>query len=249
HTKFRVKRFEGPQTLRLVQIDTADNIAKEAICTIQGILSEKNLPPVTEKVRRKLRMCIADSVTLVGYGTPTFEDALDTAQEIYGLFDCNVQDASLESWVLTSSSNKQCKGIEASNQYLTSKWDAPEMVSLPIPPSIDPRRIMESLAKEHFVYGEENEVHTYIQRHPSPNMLSQFYQRVEAVSPHVFRIGDIVEIQVSFIVILLKEGKNKMIVGLQSIALLNTIFSQVRESAYKLKMSQWLTKLRYNRML
>ncbi|KAF8235435.1 hypothetical protein L208DRAFT_1256878, partial [Tricholoma matsutake] len=249
HTKFRVKRFEGPQTWRLVQIDTADNVAKEAVFNIQGILSEKNLPPVTQKVRQKLRTCIADSVMLVGYGTPTFEDALDTAQEIYGLFDCNVQDASLESWALTSSSNEQCKGIKASNRYLTSKWDAPAMVSLLILPSIDPCGILESLAKEFFVYGEENEVHTYIQRHPSPNMLTQFYQRVEAASLHVFQIGDIVEIQVSFIIVPLKEGKNKMIVVLQSIALLNTIFSQVRESAYKLKMSQWLTKLRYNRVL
>ncbi|KAF8238543.1 hypothetical protein L208DRAFT_1387541, partial [Tricholoma matsutake] len=146
--------FEGPQTLRLVQIGKADNVAEEAVFTIQGILSEKDLPLVTKKVRRKLRQ----GVTLVGHGTPTFEDALDAAQEIYGFFDRNVQEGSLESWALASTSKEQCKGIKASNRYLTSKQDTPEMVSLPIPLSIDPHRILESLAKPNFVYGEDNEL-------------------------------------------------------------------------------------------
>jgi hypothetical protein len=100
-------------------------------------------------------------VTLVSYGTPTFEDALDAAQEIYGLFDRNVQEGSLESWALALTSKEQCKGIKASNRYLTSKRDAPEMVSLPIPISIDPRRILESLAKPNSVYSDNNEVLYY----------------------------------------------------------------------------------------
>ncbi|KAF8226556.1 hypothetical protein L208DRAFT_1406878, partial [Tricholoma matsutake] len=89
--------FEGPQTLRLVQIGKADNVAEEAVFTIQGILSEKDLPPVTKKVKNPSQACyLRQGVTLVGYGTPTFEDALDATQEIYGFFDRNVQEGSLE---------------------------------------------------------------------------------------------------------------------------------------------------------
>ncbi|KAF8230953.1 hypothetical protein L208DRAFT_1279318, partial [Tricholoma matsutake] len=171
-------------------------------------------------------------VTLVGYGTPTFEDALDAAQKIYGLFDHNIQVTALKSWVLTSSSTTQGRGIEALNQYLTSKWDAPEMVSLPILPSIDPCGILESLVKEHFVYGEENMVQYYRVHRDSKGK-----QRFKTMSPHVFQMGDIVKIQVLFIVVPLKEGKNKMIVVLQSNALLSTIFSQVRESTYHQKVT------------
>jgi hypothetical protein len=54
------------------------------------------------------------------------------------------------------------------------------------------------------------------------------FQRVEAVNPQIFRIGDIVEAQVSFIVVPLKNDKYKMMVVLRSIALLDTYFSQVR---------------------
>ena len=53
-------------------------------------------------------------------------------------------------------------------------------------------------------------------------------QRVEAVNPQIFRIGDIVEAQVSFIVVPLKDNKHKMIVVLRSIALLDPYFTQVR---------------------
>jgi hypothetical protein len=53
-------------------------------------------------------------------------------------------------------------------------------------------------------------------------------QSVEAVNPQIFRVGDIVEAQVSFIAVPLKDKKYKMIVVLRSIALLNPSFSQVR---------------------
>ncbi|KAF8805795.1 hypothetical protein BYT27DRAFT_7103684, partial [Phlegmacium glaucopus] len=46
----------------------------------------------------------------------------------------------------------------------------------------------------------------------------------------IFQIGDIVEIQVSFIVVPLKDNKFKMIVVLRSITLLDLYFSQVRIS-------------------
>ncbi|KAF8811326.1 hypothetical protein BYT27DRAFT_7221650 [Phlegmacium glaucopus] len=41
-------------------------------------------------------------ITLIGSGTPTFEEAIDAAQEIYGIFDRKVQEKSLESWTLSA---------------------------------------------------------------------------------------------------------------------------------------------------
>ncbi|KAF8220676.1 hypothetical protein L208DRAFT_1332501 [Tricholoma matsutake] len=51
---------------------------------------------------------------------------------------------------------------------------------------------------------------------------------IEPAGPHIFQIGDIVEIKVSLIVMPLKDNKHKMILMLRSIALLNSHFSQVR---------------------
>ena len=49
--RYKIEHFEGPTTLRLVQIDEQDLVAEEAVFSSQGILSAKNLPPVTEKLK------------------------------------------------------------------------------------------------------------------------------------------------------------------------------------------------------
>ena len=51
---------------------------------------------------------------------------------------------------------------------------------------------------------------------------------METVNLQTFRVGDIVEAQVSFIAAPLKDNKHKMIVMLHSIALLNATLSQVK---------------------
>jgi hypothetical protein len=149
-------------------------------------------------------------------------------------------EASLESWALTASTALGSI-FEASNRYFTSKRDAPDMVPVPIPPSIDPHGILENLKKGGFIYGEENEVYYYrahettssgTKRYeiyiPKDTALMKEPKSVETVNPQIFRVGDIVEAQVSFIVVPLKDKKYKMIVVLRSIALLDATFSQAR---------------------
>jgi len=59
-------------------------------------------------------------------------------------------------------------------------------------------------------------------------MMLMTTKSVETVNPQIFRVGDIVEAQVSFIAVPLTDNKHKMIIVLRSIALLDTTFSQVR---------------------
>src|ERR1700734_3717792 len=86
---------------------------------------------------------LRQGVTLVGCETPMFDEAIDAAQEIYGMFDRNIQDTLLEPWSLSPSQDTQGRALDASNRYFTSKWDAPGAVSVPIPANIDPRGILE----------------------------------------------------------------------------------------------------------
>ncbi|KAF8239171.1 hypothetical protein L208DRAFT_1221489, partial [Tricholoma matsutake] len=193
--------------------------AEEAVFLIQGVLSGKNLPPIVDKMRARTNSqahYLRQGVTLLGCGTPTFEKVLDVAQEIYGIFDHGLEDVALESWILATVPTTQGKALKASNRYLTAKRDAPGMDHIPIPASIDPHGILDKLAKEGFIYGEENKVQYY-----QVNTSAEGMKRVEAVEPHIFQISDIVEIQVSFIVVLLKDKKHKMIVVLRSITLFN----------------------------
>ena len=105
---------------------------------------------------------LRQGITLVGYGTTTFNKAILSAQEIYGMFERNVPEASLESWAPTASTTQSSAfKFEASNRYFTSKRDAPDMESIPISPLIDPRGILESLKNDEFLHGEENQVYYY----------------------------------------------------------------------------------------
>ncbi|KAF8226552.1 hypothetical protein L208DRAFT_1071182, partial [Tricholoma matsutake] len=214
-----VKHFKAPQTLCLVHTDGGNEAAEEAVFLVQGVLCSKSLPPVLEKIRTTNQAhYLQQGVSLLSCGTSTFEEALNAAQEIYGIFDRNIEDASLESWTLTQTAAAATEGntLEALNRYLTAQRDAPGMVSVPIPALIDPHGILSKLTKEGFIYGKENEVQ-FFQVHTS----AEGTKHIEPAAPHIFQIGDIVKIQVSFMVILLKDNKNKMIVVLRSIALLD----------------------------
>ncbi|KAF8220048.1 hypothetical protein L208DRAFT_1336020, partial [Tricholoma matsutake] len=221
-------------TLRLVHSDGTDKAAEEVVFSIQGLLSGKNLPPIIEKIRLTSQgHYLQQGVSLLGCGTCTFEQALNAAQEIYSPFNRNIEEASLEFWTLTTAPGiTQGHTLKALNQYLTAKHDAPTMASVPIPALVDPRGILDKLTKEGFIYGEENEVRYY--NIHNTTTLTNAMPSIEPVGPHIFQIGDIVEIQVSFIVVLLKDIKHKMIIVLRFIALLNPHFSQVRMQIYML---------------
>ncbi|KAF8235860.1 hypothetical protein L208DRAFT_1254761, partial [Tricholoma matsutake] len=183
-------------------------------------------------------------VTLVGYGTSTFESAISAAQEVYSIFDRNVQDASLETWFMTSTSTAQGHALKASNRYLTPKCDAPGMEPIPILPLVDPRGVLEKLKKEGFLHGKDNQVHYYqVHKSDAKGTKINLYS-VEMVNPQIFQVSDIVEAQVSFVVMLLKDNKYKMIVVLCSIALLDTRFSQVRTTAFICQCSSDLLNVR-----
>jgi len=51
--------------------------------------------------------------------------------------------------------------------------------------------------------------------------------RYEQCKPQVFRVGDIVEAQVSFVIIPVKGGRCKMLTVLQSLALIKGFFKKV----------------------
>jgi hypothetical protein len=57
------------------------------------------------------------------------------------------------------------------------------------------------------------------------------FRRFEKCEPQMFRVGDIVEVQLSFVGVPIKEKHRKMLVVLRSMALLDGQFSMVRRRA------------------
>jgi hypothetical protein len=72
--------------------------------------------------------------------------------------------------------------------------------------------------------GRKN-VDVHVQRWPKITLHSY-----RVAKPQIFRIGDIVEVQISFIAVPLKRQNFKMLTVLRSIALLDSSFSEVRNN-------------------
>ncbi|KAF8879257.1 hypothetical protein BD779DRAFT_1407445, partial [Infundibulicybe gibba] len=211
---------EEPKTWCLLVVannnDDMTHTMEEAVFTIQGVLIAKGLPPIEEKLPQAGTRCryLRQGVTIMGLGSPTFEYAMNAVVDISRMFDRQFPEGKMELWIVSTTDREQ-SSIEVSNRYFTPKRDAPQMTRVPFPESVDPQGILESMTKAGYVHGEENEVgyYTYSQEDGE--------ERFQVAKPQVFRIGDLVEVQVSFAVVPLKGGKYKMLSVLRSIALLD----------------------------
>ncbi|KAF9455956.1 hypothetical protein BDZ94DRAFT_1353734, partial [Collybia nuda] len=219
-----VTRVERPTTWRLLR--GPDGAEEELIFSVRGLVTAKDLPPILQRPRlsairyKYLRQCI----TISGLGTNAFDHAMATATEIYGLFDRTFSDGQLESWTSSSSpSLGEFVGIDASNRYMTPRKDVPGVEHQPFPPAVDPKGLLESMAYEsEHIHTDDNQVLYFTSR------VNQDGERTfENASPQVYRSGDIVELQLSFVVIPLRGEHYKMLTILHSIALLDGTFAQV----------------------
>jgi len=151
-------------------------------------------------------------------GSPTFEEAVKSAYELYQRFQRQFPDGKLENW--NTMMYKEHYSLDASNRYFTPKRDALTMEHVPFSKVVDPNGVLEEMARMDYIHGEENEVQYYICQSDGDGK-----KRYEIAQPQTYRIGDIVEIQISFIAVPLKGQKYKMITVLHSIASMDNSFA------------------------
>ncbi|KAF8890904.1 hypothetical protein BD779DRAFT_1671044 [Infundibulicybe gibba] len=94
------------------------------------------------------------------------------------------------------------------------------MAHIPFGASIDPHGYLESMVKHGYVHGEDNVVEYYTQDVGGGNSFSK-------AKPQVFRVGDLVDVQVSFVVVELRQQMFKMVPVLHTIALVDGNFTQM----------------------
>jgi len=128
-----------------------------------------------------------------------------------------------------------------SNRYLTPLKDMSALVeSVPFHKGVDPRNILRDMAKNNHIHTEDNYVGyfsmhrdsngqrrsiTKLSKVDKRNSLLFWIHRFQACEPQVFRVGDIVQVQLSFVVIPVKGGRRKMLTVLRSLALLDESFT------------------------
>ena len=168
-----------------------------------------------------------------------FSSALDAAHMIYKHFDRQFPEGLLDAW----STDSTLDSLDISNCYLTPLKNVSGLESVPFHKGVDPRNILRDMAKNDHIHTEDNYV-AYFQMHRDSDghrkyvqsMHNNFFRwnsllfwpgicRFKTCEPQTFRVGDIVQVQLSFVVIPVKAGRRKMLTVLRSLALVNETFT------------------------
>ncbi|KAM6489121.1 hypothetical protein JOM56_010309 [Amanita muscaria] len=191
----------------------------EAIIHIQGIIWRHDLPPFqNQSVRTKY---LRQSVSLTGLGTPTFETAMKGVLDIYALFSGYVSHNKLKS-CSTCDNYGEHSSFESSNRYFTTTKDAPASdKQMPFTSEVDPHGILSGLANYVYLHCESNVVQ-YFERKVSPTGEARYTH----IPPVRFQVGDIVEAQVSLMLVPIRGDQYQMVSVLRGLTLLDNSFTQ-----------------------
>src|ERR1700742_1864814 len=102
---------------------------------------------------------LKQGVKLTGLGTPTFGQAMDAVNQMYGMFDRYFPEDTLEAINTGDVSNQT---LDSSNRLLTSTRDAPDAVHRSFTMAVDDSGALEhAVANGDFIHTDDNHVLYY----------------------------------------------------------------------------------------
>ncbi|KAF9465393.1 hypothetical protein BDZ94DRAFT_1307255 [Collybia nuda] len=194
--------------------DGKDGVLEEIVLRIQGIICKKNLPPIRNPIPSHRVQFYKQLVTLTAFNSPYFQSCIDNIHDIHQKFSQRMPENSLEPLVMEMF--EEYRAITISNRYCTSRNKSPTHSSIPFKSCVDPDQILQFSMGAEFIHTAENEVE-YFKFYPDENGSNQYRN----MDPSLFRIGDIVEVQLSFVVVPVKNNRSKMINVLRAVTLLD----------------------------
>ncbi|KDR70625.1 hypothetical protein GALMADRAFT_75833 [Galerina marginata CBS 339.88] len=196
---------------------------EEVVASLQGIICKADLPPFRERIStgsRQIRY-IRQSVTLTAFGDAMFDLVGSNIAEVHALFGRIVGADQLQECSMFANFEGYA-AVEMSNRYFTPKNEASGATEIGLTDEIDPQGSLRKAAGAGYVHTDDNQVGYYERQVKGAD-----YLYINA-APVIFQVGDIVdEVQVSFAVLPLREGKLKMSMTLRSITLFDGSLSQV----------------------
>ncbi|PPR03254.1 hypothetical protein CVT26_008080 [Gymnopilus dilepis] len=191
---------------------------EEVVLTVQGIIAKMDLPPFKEKISGKSThtQFLRQSVTLIGLHTPTFTRAVENIAEIHAHFGRSVGHNNLQQCGIVGMHRNE-QALEMSNRYFTPKKFAGQADELPFGMDVDPHGHLRAAAGDSLVHIEDNVVQYFEQVKSGHLDESKFI----STKPIKFQVGDIVEAQVSVVLIPQREKKWKSTLILRTLTLLD----------------------------
>ncbi|KAF7968778.1 hypothetical protein HWV62_29326 [Athelia sp. TMB] len=212
-------RSEDDEGVRLAVKDSSDGRIEEAVLRVQGVICKAHLPPKRKLLRGEpdaVRF-MQQSFTLVGCDSGIFESAVEGAFAISEYL--SRQDSDLAPW--RPSQNGTNIAIEASNRLFVKQNKQGSHVPVAMDASVDPHATLQKMANGQYIHTEDCVVR-YFKR----ELAADGTIRYNKADSSLFKIGDIVEAQCSFIVIPTRGGQHTMKIILRAMTMLNSEFSK-----------------------
>jgi hypothetical protein len=177
------------------------------------------------------------SVTITGLKEPMFAKAIDELTSIQNLFVRRVNKDDLELWQPPNYNN--LPSVEFSNRYFTHLSEDPHASTIPLGHNVDPSGKLTALAGREFFHGEDNVVQYQAKSKESTKYIFMLikamthilnrlpHDRLKSIAPCRIQIGDIVEVLMSILFILIRNHKFKMAIKLRGILILDTTYMDV----------------------
>ncbi|KAJ7758175.1 hypothetical protein DFH07DRAFT_1025030 [Mycena maculata] len=215
-----IEMGETRRNWRLCTRKEEDEVSDEIIARIQGVLTKNNLVP------RNVHSCsqhkaqfLSQSVEISGLRTATFGEAISKISTVHDRFGEHLGGTTMLD--IPSFDTGVGPVFSASNRLFTLKSDCPTEQDVEFHEGIDTLGLLNRLKSGELIHAPENMV--------------KFFKRVKHVDdgyeyapfvPGGFKIGDIVELQVTFVALASRMNKVKLTSRLQAVTLLDNTFAK-----------------------
>ncbi|KAM6493896.1 hypothetical protein JOM56_010257 [Amanita muscaria] len=198
------------------------NAPEEVVVNLQGVMWKYDLPPGLRLYRNisKQVKYLRQSISLTGLGAPHFEASMKGLTNIFVLFSRFVPADKLQACSMMGKFGEHAS-MDSGNRYFTAKKDNPTERNIPFSTDVDPNRILERAAGSGYIHSEHNIVRYYERVETTDNKI-----RYNEIPPVRFREGDLVEAQMTILLVPLLHGQYKMTSTLRSLTLIDATYSQ-----------------------
>ncbi|KAM6491802.1 hypothetical protein JOM56_012661 [Amanita muscaria] len=183
----------------------------EVVMDIQGILHQ-----ASSKQWKYLRQAVG----LTGLGNPNFESSVKGLINIYAMFNRFVPADKLQANTSVDVYGEHST-INCSNRYFSSRKDHPSSKHIPFSKNVDPKGILTRAVGSVYFQTEDNVV-SYYERSQESNGAINY----KPIPPVLFREGDVVEAQITMMLVPLKGGQFKLTAVLRCLTLLDSTYSR-----------------------
>ncbi|KAH9476429.1 hypothetical protein JR316_0012004 [Psilocybe cubensis] len=202
----------------------------EVIFRLQGIVSDKMLPPMAKPASTvKQQPYLRTTIAITGLGDIVFNKVMEKLEEVFLRFANNFPADSVSGYDPVLYKDTGFNVFHAHSQYFT-KVSAYQNKSdnIGFHPLVDPDNVLASMVGDSFIHAIDNKVQ-FLRREILPDGTARYY----SYNPASIRIGDIVEISVAFVAFPAQGNKYKFVVALCGILVLD---QEAREKADILRM-------------